>query len=108
MTNQKNKSFVIHTESLESIFELSDQQAGKLFKSIIAYQKTGELGKLDQILKFIINPLISQFKRDEEKYHNSIIQGKLGNLKKYHKPNQRLAQIENSLFSHNNPCNLQT
>ncbi|MBM5782590.1 MAG: hypothetical protein FJ368_04120 [Pelagibacterales bacterium] len=87
MTNQttKNKSFVLHTESLEVLGELSDQQAGKLFKAIYNYQKAGDYGKLDQTLKFIINPLINQFKRDEEKYQTSIIAGKLGNLKKYHK-----------------------
>lgn len=85
MTSYKNKSFVLHTESLDSVFELSDQQAGKIFKLIINFQKTGELGKLDQISKLVISPLLNQFKRDEEKYHNSVIQGKLGNLKKYHK-----------------------
>lgn len=85
MTNQTNKSFVLHTESLESVLELSDQQAGKILKLIINYQKNGQVGKLDQISKLIITPIINQFKRDKEKYHNSIIQGKIGNLKKYHK-----------------------
>lgn len=87
MTNQTNynKSFVLHVDSLDVLNELSDQQAGKLFKSIYQYQKTGKYTKLDQLLTIIINPLICQFKRDEEKYHNSIVKGKLGNLKKYHK-----------------------
>lgn len=87
MTNQTNynKSFVLHVDSLDVLTELSDQQAGKLFKSIYNYQKTGKYTKLDQLLTIIINPLINQFKRDEEKYQNSILKGKLGNLKKYHK-----------------------
>jgi len=87
MTTQPthNKSFVLHVDSLNVLSELSDQQAGKLLKAIYQYQRTGEHAKLDQLLTIIINPLINQFKRDEEKYYNSIIKGKLGNLKKYHK-----------------------
>lgn len=85
MTNSTNKSFILHTDSLDILPELSDIQAGKIFKAIYNYQKIGQDTKLDQTLRIVMMPLIHQFKRDEEKYLNSIIQGKLGNLKKYHK-----------------------
>jgi hypothetical protein len=84
MTNSINKGFLLYKDSLEVVDQLTDQQAGKLFKAILLYQKTGNVGDIDQITKFIITPLLSQFTRDEEKYKNSILQGKLGNLKKYH------------------------
>jgi hypothetical protein len=86
MTNQntKRKSFILHQDSLEILNELTDDQAGKLFKAIFSYQKTGSFGNVDQFIKIILTPFISQFKRDNESHENSIIQGKLGNLKKYH------------------------
>lgn len=84
MTNQTNKSFILHKDSLSILDQLTDEQAGKLFKTIYSYQKTGKIGNLDQITKIIITPFLNQFKRDEESYNNSIIQGKIGNLKKYH------------------------
>lgn len=85
MTDQtKNKSFILHIDSLEVLDQLSDDQAGKLFKAIFSYQKTGETGEIDKLLKIAITPFLNQFKRDEESYNNSVIQGKIGNLKKYH------------------------
>jgi hypothetical protein len=84
MTNSTNKAFILYKDSLQVVDQLTDQQAGKLFKAIICYQNTGEVSDVDQITKIIITPFLSQFTRDEEKYKNSIIQGKLGNLKKYH------------------------
>lgn len=85
MTNQnQRKSFIIHKDSLDILDQLNDEQAGRLFKAISCYQKTGNFEHLDQFTKIILTPFISQFKRDEEKHSISIIQGKIGNLKKYH------------------------
>tara|TARA_R110002126_G_scaffold67176_1_gene170472 strand:- start:7195 stop:7911 length:717 start_codon:yes stop_codon:yes gene_type:complete len=84
MTNSINKSFILHKDSLAILDQLTDPQAGKLFKAISTYQNTGENTDLDQMTKIIITPFLNQFKRDDEKYQNSAIQGKLGNLKKYH------------------------
>ena len=84
MTNSTNKSFILHKDSLAILDQLTDPQAGKLFKAISTYQNTGENTDLDQMTKIIITPFLNQFKRDDEKYQNSAIQGKLGNLKKYH------------------------
>ena len=86
MTNQitRRKSFVLHNDSLEILEELSDDQSGKLFKAIRYYQKTGNLKDVDQLTRIIASPFIAQFVRDEEKHQDSVVQGKLGNLKKYH------------------------
>lgn len=84
MTTSTNKAFLLYKDSLTVLDQLTDQQAGKLFKAIVCFQNTGEVGDVDQITKIIITPFLSQFTRDEEKYKNSILQGKLGNLKKYH------------------------
>lgn len=79
------KSIILHDDSLDILEDMSDQQAGILFKAIKFYRKTGELPKLDFGLKIAITPFINQFKRDDKKYLMSEISGKIGNLKKYHK-----------------------
>jgi len=63
----KRKSFVLHKDSLDILPDLTDDQAGKLFKAIYAYQIDDEL-KLDQIIKMVFLPFKNQFIRDDEKY----------------------------------------
>lgn len=63
----KRKSFVLHKDSLEILPDLTDDQAGKLFKAIYAYQIDEEI-KLDQIIKMVFLPFKNQFARDDDKY----------------------------------------
>ena len=74
------KSFIIHNDSLDILDQLTDQQAGKLFKAISCYQKTGRINQDDQLVKIAIIPFINQFKRDEEKYLNIIERNKINIL----------------------------
>lgn len=64
---KKRKSFVLHKDSLAILPDLTDEQAGKLFKAIYAYQINEEI-KLDQIIKMVFLPFKNQFIRDDEKY----------------------------------------
>ncbi len=66
MSNKK-KSFLLHIDSLEILNDLSDDQAGKLFKAIYSHQIDGEIS-LDQITKMVFLPFRNQFERDNEKY----------------------------------------
>lgn len=68
MTNSTNKSFILHLDSLVILEKLSDEQAGKIFKSIYNYQKKGEIEKLDFALDLALTPFVNQFLRDDEKY----------------------------------------
>ena len=71
MTNNqtnKRKSFIIHKDSIEILDKLTDEQAGKLFKAIKFYQKTGELPTLDFTLDLVFTPFLNQFIRDDEDY----------------------------------------
>ena len=43
MKNQSNKSFILHKDSLSILDQLTDQQAGKLFKALYEYQKEGKI-----------------------------------------------------------------
>ena len=86
MTNLTNrKSFIIHTDSLDILDQLTDEQAGKLFKAISCYQKTGEINQVDQLVKIAITPFINQFKRDEEKYLNIVERNKTNISKRWSK-----------------------
>lgn len=72
MTNQpsKRKSFIIHKDSLSVLKKLNDVQAGKLFKSIAAYQEHNLLPE-DNLISIIFEPFLNQFIRDEENYRNT-------------------------------------
>jgi hypothetical protein len=62
------KSFIIHKDSLLILDELTDEQAGKLFKAIANYQNGIETN-LDFGLRMAFAPFKNQFVRDLEKYN---------------------------------------
>ena len=64
--NMKKKSFVLHIDSLDVLDDLSDEQAGKLFKAIKAYQKNDGM-EVDSLVKIAFSPFKNQFTRDDEK-----------------------------------------
>lgn len=61
------KSFLIYKDSLAVLDELTDEQAGQLFKAIKAYHEGQEIG-LDFGLRMAFFSFKAQFKRDEDKY----------------------------------------
>ena len=63
----KRKSFVLHIDSLEILDDLTDDQAGVLFKAIKAYQNDDEF-YLENIVKMVFIPFKNQFIRDNDKY----------------------------------------
>ena len=88
MTNQnQRKSFIIHKDSLDILDQLTDEQAGRLFKAIFQYQKTGDFADLDQFTKIILTPFISQFKRDEDKWLNVVERNKANIAKRWNTKN---------------------
>lgn len=66
MSNKK-KSFLIHIDSLDILDDLTNGQAGVLFKAIKAYQHKEDY-PLDSIVKIAFSPFKNQFIRDDEKY----------------------------------------
>lgn len=59
----ERKSFIIHKDSLRVLDELTDEEAGRLFKAIKAYQ-CGETLTADTLTKIALSPFISQFEKD--------------------------------------------
>jgi hypothetical protein len=76
----QRKSFIIHKDSLSVLDELSDEQAGLLFKAMKDYQNDEEI-ELDSLTKIIFSPFKAQFDRDNEKYKKIVERNKNNGLK---------------------------
>jgi hypothetical protein len=76
----EKKSFVIHIDSLNVLDDLTDEQAGKLFKAIKAYQNNENI-ELESIIKIAFSPFKNQFSRDLGSYKNRCEQNKINGLK---------------------------
>lgn len=72
MANTKRKSFVLYTDHLAILKELSDEQAGRLFKMIAAYQSGEEVDKSDFGLNMAFAHFRIDFERDAAKYQEII------------------------------------
>lgn len=75
----KRNSFILHTDSLDILSELTDEQAGALFKAISEYQRSGE-SSLEGIMKALFIPFKNQFDRDNEKYQKICERNKANGL----------------------------
>ena len=96
---EARKSFILHFDSLEILDELTDEQAGKLFKAIKA-NRNGEELEVDQLVKIALSPFKSQFLRDDEKYLNVVNRNRIngpkgGRPKKTKEPKEPSGFIEN-------------
>lgn len=91
------KSFILHTDSLAVLDELSDQQAGQLFKAIRNYNEGLET-ELDFGLRMAFLPFKHQFDRDAEKYA-SIVERNRKNAVKGGRPKKPIE-------THRNPVGL--
>jgi len=67
--SKQRKSFIVHFDSLNVLDDLTNEQAGLLFKAIKGYQLGDEL-ELDALTKVAFSPFKNQFTRDAEKYEN--------------------------------------
>lgn len=65
---KEQKSFLVYKDVQQVVNELTDEQAGQLFKGMISYSSTGKAPKFDGILKFVFIPIKQQMDRDAEKY----------------------------------------
>lgn len=80
MSDKKRKSFVLHIDVLSVLDDLNDEQAGRLFKAILANRK-GEGVEIDTLTKIAMSPFKAQFDRDDEKYQNIVERNKNNGLK---------------------------
>lgn len=92
-------SFVLYQEQEEVIKKLSDEQAGKLYKAIFEYNRTGETPVLDFMLELIFTPIKQQLDRSTEKYQKALQQrseaGKRSGESRRNKSNETNERSEN-------------
>jgi len=72
MPEINKKSFVLYNDCEELINELSDEQAGKLFKAIFHYEKTGELFMLDSLSKVVMISIKQSLDRNRISYQKRL------------------------------------
>lgn len=68
MTNEKQKGFIVYGDIKASVDELSDEQAGRLFRGMIEYFVDGTEPEFSDVLKFVFIPIRQQMDRDSDKY----------------------------------------
>lgn len=64
----EQKGFIVYKDLHAVVDELTDEQAGQLFKGMIAYSADGTEPKFDGVLKFVFIPIRQQMDRDSDKY----------------------------------------
>lgn len=96
------KSIIVHLDSLEVLSELTNEQAGILFKAIKSYAN-GIEPELDFSMKLAFLPFRNQFIRDSEKYEKTCevrrLAGSIGGKKKVanaSKSKQKVANLADS------------
>ena len=62
------KGFIVYKDIHAVVDELTDEQAGKLFRGMIKYFADGTEPKFEGVLKFVFIPIKQQIDRDAEKY----------------------------------------
>ena len=82
-------SFILYNDIIDSTDELSDQEAGKLFKMILAKVNGKPYECNEKLIKLVLNPIEKSIDRNWQKYENKLKEksyaGQIGNLKRWHK-----------------------
>lgn len=93
-SNKKKKSFLLHKDSLDILNDLTDEEAGQLFKAIKANQMNEEM-ELNAVVRIAFSPFKNQFSRDNEKYDaickGRAVEGSKGGKAKASKSKQMVA-----------------
>ena len=68
-------------DTLVSIPEMKDEEAGKIFKAIIQYDKTGKYKLDDRFLNLLFLPIKEQIDKDKEKYEKILKRNSINGAK---------------------------
>ena len=74
-------SFILYTNYHEILKDLSDEDAGILFKAILEYKALGEIGELPSHLNLAFKFIKNQFDLDDKKYKEFAEKQKANGLK---------------------------
>lgn len=99
--NAIKESFVLYTAQKEVIDNLSDEDAGKLFKGIFEYV-SGSEPNFNDLLKFVFIPIRQQLDRNAQKYAEIKEKRRIAGAKG---GKQKLANQANANFANQNQAN---
>ncbi len=89
-------SFLMYLDYEEQFNLLTDEQLGQLMRAIMKYEKTGELPKLDGIVKMAFSFIKQQLDRDNNKWREEKQKrseaGKKGMSKRWKNDNNVIAE----------------
>ncbi len=66
--SKDQKGFIVYGDIKAVIAELTDEQAGQLFRGMVTYFTDGKAPKFAGILKYVFIPIKQQMDRDQQKY----------------------------------------
>ena len=93
------RSFIIHLDSLAVLDDLTDEEAGKLFKAIKNHHEGAEVNEIG-VVKVAFSPFKNQFERDNARYEKiceqRALSGAKGGQAKASKSKQVLAKASKS------------
>jgi hypothetical protein len=98
---QGKKSFVLYADLMEIVYELSDEEAGKLIKMIVDYVNDKDPTTDDRIISLSFKPIKNSLKADLKKWENIKDKrsefGRLGGLAKASKSKQKPPDAKQNL-----------
>jgi hypothetical protein len=92
------KSFILYCDLIHAVEELTDDQAGKLFKIILQYVNDQNPEIEDQILKVAFTPIKLALKRDLEEWKKTCDRNKVNGEKGGRPPKEPKTQKTHSVY----------
>lgn len=105
--SKDQKGFVVYGDIQAVVDELNDEQAGKLFRAMLAYFATGKAPKFDGVLKYVWIPIKQQMDRDKEKYEAKCEKNR-AKIQKYWDGVKANTNEYNSIQTYSNATNTNT
>lgn len=85
---ENKKSIIVYADWMEHFENLTDEEAGKLIKHFFRYVNDLKPQPQDRLTEIAFAPIKASLKRDLDKWEKTVqersINGRLGNIKKYH------------------------
>lgn len=85
---ENKKSIIVYADWMEHFENLTDEEAGRLIKHFFRYVNDLKPKPQDRLIEIAFAPIKASLKRDLDKWEKTVqersINGRLGNIKKYH------------------------
>lgn len=85
---ENKKSIIVYSDWMEHFENLTDEEAGRLIKHFFRYVNDLKPQPQDRLTEIAFAPIKASLKRDLDKWEKTVqersINGRLGNIKKYH------------------------